>query len=178
MFSDEVYACAGQLSANSTSEGMSSTLSKAHVFLTSSTSQNVDNTAVATSTPLTVDGQKRVADIAKISTQVGTLLPQLSNFINQFNTTVSESNVNIVTDSFGNMTLDLNKNISDEQAINLSNRISIIDRLISTRSQDIDELLQKALKLENEVKSENPHYVSQVNDSMEEFRKLRNSYNH
>lgn len=106
------------------------------------------------------------------------MLPQLSNFIAQFNTTVSQSNVNIVTDSFGNMALDLPKNISDEEAVKISNRIGVIDRLISTRSQDIEELIQKGVKLENAVKAENSNYVSQLADKVQEYNKLRKTYNH
>lgn len=42
-------------------------------------------------------------DISEIITEVNTLLPQLANFINQFNTAVSQSEINVITDSIGNM---------------------------------------------------------------------------
>jgi NADH-ubiquinone oxidoreductase chain 3 len=117
-------------------------------------------------------------DISEIITELDTLLPQLANFINQFNTVVSKSGVNVITDSLGNMDLDVPKSMTDDVAKNLSNRIGVIDRLITTRGQEIYDLLQKGRDLENRFKMSDSNYVSQIAGKIEEFNKLNSSYKH
>jgi hypothetical protein len=116
--------------------------------------------------------------ISEIIGEINTLLPQLGNFINQFNITVNESGVNVVTDSIGNMAIDVPKNITDIEANKISHKIGIIDRLITTRSQDISDLLQKGLDVESKIRLKDPDYISQLADKREEFKKLKSSFNH
>ncbi|RYX87594.1 NADH-quinone oxidoreductase subunit A [bacterium] len=116
--------------------------------------------------------------ISEIITELDTLLPQLANFINQFNTVVSQSGVNVVTDSIGNMDLDVPKSMSDDAAKNLSNRVGVIDRLITTRGQEIRDLLQKGTDLENSLRMADSNYVSQIAGKIQEFNKLNSSYKH
>lgn len=117
-------------------------------------------------------------DISEIVTELNTLLPQLANFINQFNTTVSQSGISVVTDSMGSMSIDVPQNMPDHVANNISTRIGIIDRLITTRGQEINDLFQKGVHLENKLKMENSNYVSQLTDKIEEFKRLNSSYKH
>jgi hypothetical protein len=117
-------------------------------------------------------------DISEIVTELNTLLPQLANFINQFNTTVSQSGISVVTDSMGSMSIDVPQNMPDHVANNISTRIGIIDRLITTRGQEINDLFQKGTHLENKLKMENSNYVSQLTDKIEEFKRLNSSYKH
>jgi hypothetical protein len=117
-------------------------------------------------------------NISEILTEVNTLLPQFANFINQFHTTISESGINVVTDSMGNLSIDVPQNMSDSVANNFSTRIGIIDRLITTRGQEINDLLQKGIHVEKNLKIENPNYVSQLTDKISEFNRLNASYKH
>lgn len=121
---------------------------------------------------------KSTIGISDILGELNTLLPQLSNFIDQFNATASASGINVVTDSWGNMSIDVPQSMSDEEAHRVSTRIGIIDRLISTRGQEIDGLLQKGINLENKLKTEDPKYVSQLTEKVQEFKRLNNSYKH
>lgn len=121
---------------------------------------------------------KSEMNILEIITEINTLLPQLADFIGQFNTVVSQSGINVVTDSVGNMDIDVPKNMSDDIANNVSTRIGIIDRLITTRGQEINDLLQKGINLEKNLKLENPNYVSQLTDKIAEFRRLNALYKH
>jgi hypothetical protein len=116
--------------------------------------------------------------ILDIIAQIDSLLPQLANFINQFNTTINQSNISVVTDAIGNMSIDVPQNMSDDEATKVSTRIGIIDRLITTRGQEINELLQKGNLIENKLKKENPEYVSQLTEKIQEFRRLNHSYKH
>ena len=116
--------------------------------------------------------------ISEIIADLNTLLPQLANFVNQFNSTVSQSGISVITDSVGNMSIDVPQNMSDDTANKISNRISIIDRLINTRGQEINDLLQKGINLEKKLKAEDSNYVSQLTYKIEEFNRLNSSYKH
>ena len=117
-------------------------------------------------------------DIFQIVSEINTLLPQLGDFINQFNSVVSQSGISVITDSTGNMSIDVPHDTPDSVANNITNRIGIIDRLITTRGQEINDLLRKGLDLEKNIKKENPNYVSQLTDKIEEFRRLNALYKH
>jgi hypothetical protein len=116
--------------------------------------------------------------IPEIITQIDTLLPQLANFISQFSSTVSKSGISVITDTIGTMSIDVPQHMSNEVADKLSTKIGIIDRLITTRSQDISDLLQKGTVLENKLKLADSQYVSQLSDRMQEYKRLISSYKH
>jgi hypothetical protein len=116
--------------------------------------------------------------LSEIITDLNTLLPQLADFINQFDKTVSQNGINVMTDSLGNMSIDVPQNISNDSANQISTRIGIIDRLITTRGQEINSLLQKGIVLENKLKSDNPDYVPQLLEKIQEFKRLNCSYRH
>lgn len=117
-------------------------------------------------------------DMPEIIAELNALLPQLGNFIAQFNTVVSQSGVNVITDSVGNMELDVPNSMSNDAAQKISTRIGIIDRLITTQGQQIRDLLHKAVDLENSLKAANPNYVSQITSQIQEFKGLNDTYNH
>jgi predicted component of type VI protein secretion system len=105
-------------------------------------------------------------------------LPQLSDFIGQFNNVVSTTNINVITDSSGNMSIDVPVTMPDIEAEKISKRINIIDRLITLRGQEINDLLQKGLNLETKLKAQNPNYTSQILAKVDEFNRLNFSYKH
>lgn len=121
---------------------------------------------------------KSTMELTEITIKISELLPQLSDFIGQFNHVVNTTNINVITDSAGNMSLDVPGTMSDLEAEKLSKRISIIDRLITVRGQEINELLQKGLSIETKLKAENPNYTSQILDKVNEFKRLNSSYKH
>lgn len=116
--------------------------------------------------------------IPEILTELNALLPQLSNFINQFNTTVNQTGISVITGSIGNLSIDVPKDMSDVLANKVSTKIGIIDRLITTRGQEINDLLQKGIHLEDKLKMENSNYVSQLTDKIQEFKRLNSLYKH
>ena len=117
-------------------------------------------------------------DISQIVTEINSLLPQLNDFINQFNNLVTQSGINVITDSAGNMSIDVPKNMPDSVATNISTRVGIIDRLINTRGQEINDLFQKGIQIENNIKIENPNYTSQLTNKILEFKRLNSIYKH
>ena len=117
-------------------------------------------------------------DMFQILTEINSLLPQLSDFVNQFNNLVITSKISVITDSTGNMSIDVPQDMSDSVANNLSTRIGVIDRLITTRGQEINDLFQKGLEIENNIKKDNPNYTSQLTEKIAEFKRLNSSYKH
>ena len=117
-------------------------------------------------------------DIISIISEVNTLLPQITGFITQFNDLVANSGINVVTDSGGNMEIDVPQNMSDSDAENISKKIGIIDRLITHHGQKINDLLQKGICLENNLKANNPDYVPQLTTQIDKFKELNASYKH
>jgi hypothetical protein len=117
-------------------------------------------------------------DLPSIVSELNILIPQFGDFVNQFNNLVIQTNINVITDSAGNMEIDVPQNISDDEANIHSKRFNILDRLITNHSNNINGLLQKGIELENDIKSNNSEYVSVLTKKIEEFEKLNNSYKH
>lgn len=122
--------------------------------------------------------QSTMVELTEVTLKINELLPQLSDFIDQFNNIILSNNINVITDTSGNMSLDVPGTMSDTQAEKISKRISIIDRLITTRGQEINDLLQKGLGIEAELKKDNVNYTSQILDKVNEFNRLNASYKH
>jgi hypothetical protein len=118
-----------------------------------------------------------VLELTDIINQINILLPQLSQFIDQFNLIIVNNDINVITDSTGNMSIDAPINMSDEQANDISRRIGIIDRLISTRSQQISDLFDEGSKIKDSS-DKSSEYNSIILDKLAEYNKLKNSYKH
>ena len=119
-----------------------------------------------------------ISDMSSIINELSSLLPQLSGFISQFNEVINNTGINVVSDSAGNLSIDVPKSMSDIEASNLSKRIGIIDRLIATRSQEIHDLVQEGLKMEKSFHLTNPNYTSQLSEKLAEFNRLKGLYKH
>lgn len=116
--------------------------------------------------------------LSEVVQQLDILLPQLETFIHQFHELVIASNVNVITDSVGNMDIDVPANMSYAEADNVSKRLGIIDRLINTRGQQINELFQRGIEIERNITLENPSHVSYLTSKIEFFKSLNESYKH
>lgn len=119
-----------------------------------------------------------IAELTDITLKVSELLPQLSDFITQFNHIILNNSINVITEVSGNMCLDVPDTMSDADADRISKRIGILDRLITTRGQEIDDLLQKGLGIEAKLKKDNVNYTSSILDKVNEFKRLNASYKH
>jgi len=152
------------------------------ILLISFTFFNVNNTSSPNYIPkpylFTTEIRQSNMDIFQIVTEINSLLPQFSDFINQFHSLVSNSGISVITDSAGNLSIDVPQNMPTFEATKISTKIGIIDRLITTRGQEINELFQKGLQVENNIKGENPNYTSQLTEKIAEFKKLKNTYKH
>ena len=127
---------------------------------------------------LSLESTTAIEEYTQVILKINELLPQLSDFIDQFHLTVSTTNVNVVTDASGNMFLDSPENMPQPEVEKLSKKIGIIDRLITIRGQELDSLLQKGLNLEDTLKKENPKFHSAILEKVKEFNRLNDSYKH
>lgn len=121
------------------------------------------------------------ADISELSTiilSIGSHMSELTTFIHRFETTVVETGINVISDSEGNLSLDVPGTMAEDVAKRLSTRINIIDSLITKRQSDISDLIQKGLSLQNKINLVDPSYKSGILNQITEFEKLRNSYKH
>ena len=117
-------------------------------------------------------------ELYDIVTEVNRLLPQLAEFISQFRAIVIDTGVNVVSDGYGNMSIDVPIEMSDTKANNISNRIGIIDRLITHNGTTINTLFQKGLSIEQSLKKTDPSYNSQLIEQIARFKELNASYRH
>lgn len=117
-------------------------------------------------------------ELLNVISELNSLLPQLNDFVYQFNNVINQTGVNVITDTTGNMSIEVPKDMPDSEVNSVSNRIGVIDRLITTRGQEVNDLIQKGLNIENKLKSENPNYVSQLSEKIAEFKKLNESFKH
>lgn len=106
------------------------------------------------------------------------LIPQFSSFIDQFNVIINANDVAVITDSTGNMSIDVPKHMSDDSANALTKRIGIVDRLINDRRATISDLFRKGFEIESNLKSENSKYVTQLSGKFTAYRALDISYKH
>ena len=119
-----------------------------------------------------------IHEFNEIIIKLDTLLPQLSDFITQFNIFIVEKNVNVITEASGTLSLDVPASMPDDQAEFISKKVRILDRLIITRSREIDDLMQTGLKLNEELKGQNPDISCKILEKADAFKRLSDSYRH
>lgn len=118
------------------------------------------------------------SDLSDIILSISKAMPQLSGFINQFDTMVLKQGINVITDSEGNLSIEVPSAMSDAVANQVSLRINILDRLINTQLSEIKDLLNKGLELQKNISMVDPSYKSEILNQITEFKKLSSSYNH
>lgn len=141
-----------------------------YAFLASAKAETVASESLKSGTDL--------AELTSIILSISALMPQLSSFIGQFDTTVAQTGISVITDSMGNMSIDVPDSMSEAEASRVNMRIGIIDRLITTQGQAINDLLHKGLALENKIKLADPFHKSEILDKVTEFKRINSYYKH
>lgn len=118
-------------------------------------------------------------EITEICTQISSLLPQFSGFIDQFHKFIMDNDINVISDGVNNsLKLDVPGSMPQGKMDEAEHRVYVLDRLIKAREKNIESLIQKGLSLETKVSTLDSSYKSQILDKANEFRKLRESYKH
>lgn len=106
------------------------------------------------------------------------LLSQLDNFINRFNTFIVDNNINIITDSQGNMSMDIPSNLDDSTAFSYTNRVHTLDNLIRNHVNRLEQLVLRGNNLENDILYVDSSYNKQFKYISDRLIYLKNSYKH
>lgn len=94
---------------------------------------------------------KSTVELQPIVDEIARLLPQLSNFISQFHSLVQGTDVNVVTDTTGNLSVDVSSSMPSEVSEKIVSKISVIDRLITSHNESLHSLFQKGFEKQKET---------------------------
>lgn len=125
-----------------------------------------------------VELKSSLLELTEIISQIEIILPQFSEFINQFNNLVQSTNINVITEVDGTLSIDVPASMPDNEIENISKRINIIDRLISTKDKELTQLLEKGSSLDGQLRVDNPNHNSVILNKVKEYEKLKLNYKH
>lgn len=117
-------------------------------------------------------------EIQELLSEINRLFSQLNTFINQFHTFVNETGINVVTDGYGSLGVDVLESVTDSAAQGYANRINVFDRLIHDRIHTIEELIGRVSGLEVQVIQLDNNYISQLPQYRVRLANLVRSYGH
>jgi NADH dehydrogenase len=112
------------------------------------------------------------------TTEINRLLDQLQLFISQFNQFITDNNIIVITDSFGNLDIDISNDVDNTVANSYSQRIQTFDNLIRHHIDEITELLETAYDIDARISALNNQHVSQLSDLETKLNTLKDSYKH
>lgn len=117
-------------------------------------------------------------DLSTIVGDLTKLVPQFKGFIEQFNTLINDNCVNVLTDAKGNLFIDVPNSMPEDKSVQISNKVSVLDRLIKAQSESIGDLFKKGSSIESKFKANNANYTSELNELRKTFISLKDSYKH
>ncbi len=116
--------------------------------------------------------------LTEIFIELGQLLPQLDKLIDSFHTIVNTNNIAVISDGVGNLSIDVPGNMPDAKALELQERIGLVDILINKQGAKIHDLFQQGQALEEQLKSTDSNYTSQLTAKLGVFNDLKLKYGH
>lgn len=108
--------------------------------------------------------------------ELNNLVPEITNYINQFNSIISENNLNVITDVQGNLMVDAPSNLSDQACDYFGKKVGVIDRIINSKLDEADKLIEQGNAMQKEIKNSN--HSSQIQAKLKELNQLKNKYGH
>jgi predicted component of type VI protein secretion system len=117
-------------------------------------------------------------ELTAILLELDKLLPQLKSFIGNFDTTVMKSGINVVTDTAGQLSIDVPSEMSNVDGDNIAKKIRVLDKLIHDRLDNLDNVFKKASTIESHLKNANSNYTSVLTEKSKILTELKKSYKH
>lgn len=117
-------------------------------------------------------------DLHNIIQELDRLFPQLNEFINRFKEFVNETQINVITDAQGVLSIEVLEGLNDSLAQVYANKIQVIDNLIHNHIHKIEELLRTASEIEAKILESDQNYISQLAKYLAKLKELSNSYGH
>lgn len=118
------------------------------------------------------------ATLIEVLNNIDSHLSDLDKFITRFENIITKDNVNFHSTADKEILMDVPAKMPDEKMYHIQKQLGIIDRLINTRREEIDNLFKEAWKIEASLNKSNPEYNSVIKEKLAEFNKLKNSYKH
>ena len=116
--------------------------------------------------------------LSNIIEESNRLLSQLDNFINRFNSFILDSNINIITDTSGNMSMDIPNNLDDSTVAAHTNRVHTLDNLIRNHVNRLEQFIIRGNNLENDILYIDSSYNTQFQYINNRLTYLKNRYKH
>jgi redox-regulated HSP33 family molecular chaperone len=117
-------------------------------------------------------------ELQELLSEATRLFSQLNTFISQFHNFVNETGINVVTDGYGSLGVDVVESVSDATAQGYANRINVFDSLIHDRVHTIEELIGRISDLELQIIQSDNDYTSQLPQLRARLANLVRSYGH
>ena len=117
-------------------------------------------------------------DLQKVILELDRLFPQLNDFINKFKDFVNETQINVITDAQGGLSIDVLEGLDDSIVQVYATKVKVLDSLIHNHIHKIEELLKTASGIEDKLLESNLDYISQLGSYLENLKRLVNSYGH
>ena len=117
-------------------------------------------------------------DILGIVNELIRLLPQLNDFLHQFNNQIITNDINVITDTGGNLSIQVPDTVTEAKSKLISARVNLLDNLIHNHIEKTEDLLHKGISLEEKLMDKDPEYETKLTPYISEFRKLKGSYKH
>ena len=110
--------------------------------------------------------------------ELSKLMPQLHGFISNFNETISQYGINVVTESSGQLSIDVPSNMTEINVDKCVKKIRILDRLIHDRLDNIENIFKKSYVIESNLKKLNSEHISVLTEKSKILIELKNLYKH
>jgi len=120
------------------------------------------------------------SELLSVILEVKRILPQLANFIQQFNSYALANDVHTITDGQGNLDMLVPNDMPDHVTNQVKAKLSVLDRLINTQGSKAVDLLKQAEKLEQGLKLSNVNYTpnSELQSLIKENIRLNGLFKH
>jgi glutaredoxin-related protein len=120
------------------------------------------------------------SELLPLILEIKRILPQLANFIQQFNSYALDNDIETITGIEGNLEMFVPSNMSDHTIDQVKGRLGILDRLINTQGNRVVDLFKQAEKIEQGLKLSNPNYTlnSELQTLIRENIRLNGLFKH
>src|SRR5258708_20260079 len=88
------------------------------------------------------------ANFVHVLSEIKQLLPLFAQYIHQFNHTLAEHSIYVVSDSAGNLSIDVSNDMPKKEIQALTKRIGVLDNIITKHNENLIELFIKETNTE------------------------------
>ena len=117
-------------------------------------------------------------DLMAIVVELNKIIPQLKGFINNWHDTINYYNINVITDSSGQLSIDVPSDLDEDNVKSCTKKIKILDNLIRDRFDHTEKLITKGNEIETGLKKCSKDYASKLIENSKILKELQSSFKH